>query len=262
MEGRRVGVDPDHARAARGYQAEIDARREQERRDEAFARRLQGLGLGVGASPGAGAGAGAGVGVGIYQIHDNEHDNDPTDPVPFPPFFNNHRPLPHIAVENINITSSPPSAQSRSNGPPLPPPVLRRHSQASRAYNRGLSGARAAERVVPAREERGYEREREVFAPLGRGVGGGVGVDGMGGGGGMGGIGGGAGMDGMRGGGGAGVDRMGGGTRMTGTGGGAGLDEIPRFSTEQPRGSALAGLTRGGTAEGRVEEWRRWVEVG
>ncbi|KAL9023596.1 MAG: hypothetical protein Q9196_007103 [Gyalolechia fulgens] len=69
------GLDAEHARAARGYQAEIGARREQERRDEALARRFQVLGLGVGASPGAGAG------VGIYQIHDDEDEYE----LPHPP---------------------------------------------------------------------------------------------------------------------------------------------------------------------------------
>ncbi|KAL8934261.1 MAG: hypothetical protein Q9216_005990 [Gyalolechia sp. 2 TL-2023] len=208
---RRVEVDPDHARVARGYQAEIEARREQERRDEAFARRLQGLGMGP--SPGAG--------VEIYQIHDDddddEDDNNRGAALPFLPFpFHRQPPPPPPAMGNI--ISSPPFM---SQPPPPPPqPILRRHSQASRAYNRRLPSGRAAERIVPAREERGYEREREVFAPVGRGPGAGFGGPGE-----------------------------------------AGLGVIRGFSTE-PRGSALAGLTRGGTAEGRVEEWRRWVEVG
>lgn len=207
----------DHARAARGYQAELDARREQERRDEAFARQLQGMG--IGGSPGAGIGAG----VEIYQIFDDD-DDDAGDHIfqriPVPPALNfaHHRPPP------------PPDLSACQPFVTPQPSVLRRHSNASRAYNRNLSGARAAERVVPARQERGYEREREIFAPAGRG----------------------------------GVERMGERPAMM-AGARNELHNNNLFSAEQqhqPRGSALAGLTRGGTAEGRVEEWRRWVEVG
>lgn len=192
--GRRGEVDAEHLRA-RGYQAELDARREQERRDEAFARQLQGLAVGGIGMRGSG---GAGAGVEIYQVYSDDDED----------FGNGHNHTIHPNhIPPPLIFDRPPQPDIHACPPLNQPSVLRRHSQGSRAYNRNLSGARAAERVVPTRQDRGYEREREIFAPVG----------------GMGGMGG-----------------------------------IP----QQPTGSALAGLTRGGTAEGRVEEWRRWVGVG
>ncbi|KAL8756064.1 MAG: hypothetical protein Q9199_003199 [Rusavskia elegans] len=192
-------VDADHPRAARGYQAELDARREQERRDEELARRLQTLGL----EP---------PGVEIYQVRDDDHNS------------NNHGfGVGNTAGHHMNMHFVPPPAplnmpsipyntprQAQPTYPSVPqlqpqPPLLRQHSQASRAYNNHRT-TRPAERVVPRRSTTDYEHEAAVHAPLR--------------------------------------------SATVGLGG------------EEPRGSALAGLTRGGTAEGRVDEWRRWVDVG
>ncbi|KAL8748273.1 MAG: hypothetical protein Q9184_007444 [Pyrenodesmia sp. 2 TL-2023] len=178
-------VDENHPRAARGYQAEIDARREQERRDEELARRLQAVGL----NP---------PGVGIYQVVENAEygaqiwGETPANPHTF-----------------VNRTTNGISVSY--NTARQPQPVLRQHSQASRAYN---NRAAAAERVVPRRAATGYDREAAVHAPLRSAT--------------------------------------------------VGMGEVPRMAAmaDEPTGSALAGLTRGGVAEGRVEEWRRWVEAG
>ncbi|KAI4227472.1 MAG: hypothetical protein L6R36_002373 [Xanthoria steineri] len=196
VDGQEVGAD--HPRAARGYQAELDARREQERRDEQLARRLQTLGL----DP---------PGVEIYQVGDDDHNS------------NNHgfrvsdTAGHHMAMHFVppaaplNMPSipynSPRQAQPTYPSVPQmqPQPLLRQHSQASRTYNNHRT-TRAAERLVPGRSTTDYEHEAAVHAPLR--------------------------------------------SATVGLGG------------EQPRGSALAGLTRGGTAEGRVDEWRRWVDVG
>ncbi|KAL8957947.1 MAG: hypothetical protein Q9183_005938 [Haloplaca sp. 2 TL-2023] len=167
--------DPDHPRAARGYQAELDARREQERRDEELARRLQGMGM-----------HDRPTGVEIYQVTDEQEDDG---------FGVGNGAGHHM---NTNFVSY--HAQPR---PPVPVPIpeqplLRQHSRASRAYNNRHS-TRPAERVVPRRSATDYAHEAAVHAPLRSAT---AGVDGI-------------------------------------------------------RGSALAGLTRGGTAQGRVEEWRR-----
>lgn len=178
-------VDENHPRAARGYQAELDARREQERRDEELARRIQALGVDQ-------------PGVGIYQVGDDA-------------VFNAHvwGEAPGNAHTFVNRTTNGISVSY--NTARQPQPVLRQHSQASRAYN---NRAAAAERVVPRRAATGYEREAAVHAPLRSAT--------------------------------------------------VGMGEVPRMAamSEEPRGSALAGLTRGGVAEGRVEEWRRWVQAG
>ncbi|KAL8899792.1 MAG: hypothetical protein Q9207_006015 [Kuettlingeria erythrocarpa] len=178
-------VDENHPRAARGYQAELDARREQERRDEELARRIQALGVDQ-------------PGVGIYQVVDDAE---------FGAHIWGETPVnPHTFVNRTTNGISVSYNTARQ-----PQPVLRQHSQASRAYN---NRAAAAERVVPRRAATGYEREAAVHAPLR--------------------------------------------SATVGTG------EASRMAatSEEPRGSALAGLTRGGVAEGRVEEWRRWVQAG
>ncbi|KAL8862391.1 MAG: hypothetical protein Q9178_001400 [Gyalolechia marmorata] len=190
-------VDADHPRAARGYQAELDARREQERRDEQLARRLQTLGL----DP---------PGVEIYQVIDDDYDA-----------HNHGFQIGNTAGHHMNMQFVPqpvthaPSAPYRTASQaqptypsvpqPQPQPLLRQHSQASRAYN-NHHATRAAERVVPRRSASDYQHEAAVHAPL----------------------------------------------RSATVG----------LRREEPRGSALAGLTSGGTAEGRVDEWRRWVDVG
>ncbi|KAL9594277.1 MAG: hypothetical protein Q9219_007117, partial [cf. Caloplaca sp. 3 TL-2023] len=94
-----------------------------------------------------------------------------------------------------------------------------------RMYNPRVVAPSTAERVVPVpvpvpRREVRYERKAAVHAPVGRAPPVVVGQRSFG-----------------------------------GSGGGAGMDGSRGFA-EEIRGSALAGLTRGGTAEGRVEEWR------
>lgn len=187
-------MDENHPRAARGYQAELDARREQERRDEELARRLQALGLGH-------------PGVEIYQVMD-EHDHGGLGAHTWGQTPVNTHTFVNRTTNGISVSY---------NTARQPQPILRQHTQASRAYN---NRAAAAERVVPRRAATGYEREAEVHAPLRSTI---VGVGGVGG--------------------------------MQGLGATGGM-------SDEPRGSSLAGLTRGRTAEGRVEEWRRWVEVG
>ncbi|KAL8707196.1 MAG: hypothetical protein Q9220_007729 [cf. Caloplaca sp. 1 TL-2023] len=178
----------------------MDARREQERRDEQMARRLQTLGLDT--PP-----------VEIYQVVE---DDDGVDNGVFGANATGGRHMPFIERPvAVNIPSASYDIARRHSQriypqPHVPPPqpLLRQHSQASRAYNNRRS-LRPADRVVPRRSATTYEAEAAVHAPLRSAT---IGVGGM--------------------------------------------------ADIEPRGSALAGLTRGGTAEGRVEEWRRWVEVG
>ena len=194
IDGQQVNAD--HPRAARGYQAELDARREQERRDEQLARRLQTLGL----DP---------PGIEIYQVRDDDHSS------------NNHGfgvgnaaghhmnthflPAQAMTTPSIPYNNARQAQPGYPSVPPLQPqPLLRQHSQASRAYN-NYHGTRPAERVVPRRSTTSYEHEAAVHVPL----------------------------------------------RSATVG----------LAREEPSGSTLAGLTRG-TAEGRVDEWRRWVDVG
>ncbi|KAL8912300.1 MAG: hypothetical protein Q9171_002672 [Xanthocarpia ochracea] len=190
-------VDADHPRAARGYQAELDARREQERRDEQLARRLQTLGL----DP---------PGVEIYQVIDDDH-NDHNYGFRIGNTTGHHMNMQFVPHPATHAPSAPyrSASQAQPTYPsvpqPQPQPLLRQHSQASRAYN-NHHAIRAAERVVPRRSASDYQHEAAVHAPL----------------------------------------------RSATVG----------LRREEPRGSALAGLTSGGTAEGRVDEWRRWVDVG
>ena len=187
VSGQDLG--PDHPRAARGYQAELDARREQERRDEELARRLQGMGM-----------HGGPPGVEIYQVTNGQENG----------FGVGNGASHHINTHFVSYHVQPPPPRPLI---PVPEqPLLRQHSRASRAYN-NRNSTRPAERVVPRRSATDYAHEAAVHAPLRSAT---VGVGGMGG-----------------------VSRMGEG---------------------EVKGSTLAGLTRGGTAEGRVEEWRRWVD--
>ncbi|KAL8698609.1 MAG: hypothetical protein Q9201_006478 [Fulgogasparrea decipioides] len=213
----------DHPRAARGYQAELDARREQERRDEQLARRLQTLGIYA-----------PGQGVEAYQViddHDAEEDS----------FGVGNTAGYHL---NTHFVSYPTSQPTRP--PPVPrqqqqqqqqqqlPPLLRQHSRASRAYNNQPT-TRPPERVVPGRSAIDYAHEAAVHAPLRSAT---VGTAGPG-------------REVRRRAGSGGVSN-----RMAGVGNG--FDDLSE--PETPRGSALAGLTHGKTAEERVEEWRSWVE--
>ena len=185
---------------ALGYQEEMERRREQERADEALARRIQILGL----------------------------DEIPEPPPPPRQAVNVHEylvhPAQHLAPEFVrraqdilSATYYPAQANRAANNlmqnhrqPPAPPapnirplqaeaqPMLRQHSTASRAYN-NHAATRASERVVPRRVANDYDSERARHRPA----------------------------------------------------------AIPM---EEPRHSLLAGLTSG-TAEGRVDTWRRHVEV-
>ena len=190
------------ANPALGYQQEMERRRAQERADEAFARRLQGMGL--------------------------DGADDYPDPVPprEPINVNEYlvHPAPHLAPDFIrraqdilaatynpaqanraanDILNNMPRPQaapvSHARAPPAEAqPMLRQHTAASRAHNT-QTATRASERVVPRRTANDYQSERVRHQPLGR-------------------------------------------------------------STGEPRHSILAGLTSG-TAEGRVDTWRRHVEV-
>lgn len=185
-------IDADH-RAVRGYQAELEARREQERLDEQLARRLQTLGLHE-----------LPAGVDFYQVHD--YHDEPVDAR----FGVGNTGGYHMNTNYVSFHASRPA-----NLPPAPPPapprqpLLRQHSRASRAYN-SLPSTRAAERVVPRRSATDYHHEAAVHAPLQSAT---VGV------------------------------------------------EMPIGDDTGVRGSVLAGLTRDSSVgEGRVEEWRRWVD--
>ncbi|KAI4252545.1 MAG: hypothetical protein LQ352_004239 [Teloschistes flavicans] len=184
-------LDADHPRAARGYQAQLDARREQERQDEQLAHRLQMLGLHE--MPG----------VEIYQVHD-DHDEGSNEG-----FGVGNTRGPHMNTHFVSYHASRPAHLPPP--PPVPPqqPLLRQHSRASRAYN-NLPTTRAAERVVPRRSATDYHHEAAVHAPLSSAT---IGVG------------------------------------------------MPIGDDSGIRGSVLAGLTRGNsTGEGRVEEWRKWVD--
>lgn len=163
---RRVVVDAATPAQARGYQAEMDARREQERRDEALARRMAVLGL-------------DNPGVEMYQVDAGDDEDFAVGNAA------RHHLNTHHRREEVPIPEEPPG----------PPPVLRQHSLASRQYNNRRS-TRPSERAVPRRVATDYVSEVQMHAPV-----------------------------------------------------------------EVRRHSVLAGLTGGGTAEGRVAEWRQYVEI-
>ena len=173
---RRQGANP-----ALGYQEEMDRRREQERADEALARRIHVLGLD---NPD------------LLPARDiNEYLVHPQPPPLAPDIIRRAQDL---------LSGNYGHAQADANRmfPPRPPPprqeqpMLRQHSTASRAYN-NHAATRASERVVPRRVATDYGSERVRHAPAGG---------------------------------------------------------------EETRPSLLAGLTRDST-EGRVDAWRRFVEV-
>lgn len=215
---RRGPPGPEIGNPALGYQEEVDRRREQERRDEALARRVQTLGL--------------------NGIINDALPNYFLHPVPQHPPFPNHAPNhdfvrrtadiispPYnpVHAERFNPRAPPPMHADRFNPPPAPPhpnpinrfvppptlphpipdlrqqPPLRQHSVASRHYN---------ERVLPRHVTHDHDTEAGRHHPFADGV------DGA--------------------------------ARLA-YGVGAGR-----------RHSTLAGLTSG-TAEGRVDEWRRHV---
>lgn len=140
--GRRQGGNP-----ALGYQEEMDRRREQERADEALARRLQALGLD---NPD------------ILPARDiNEYLVHPQPPL-----------LPAAVLRRGHDLVSGPygPAQADANRVFVPPPMpeqppLRQHSTASRAYN-NHAATRASERVVPRRATVDYDTERMRHAPV------------------------------------------------------------------------------------------------
>ncbi|KAL9066804.1 MAG: hypothetical protein Q9161_007310 [Pseudevernia consocians] len=209
---------------ARGYQEEIDRRREQELRDEALARRIQILGLDgeadlidlenapyVNAAPHRMNQDWARRVVEVLsapynpaqeraaerlmaeaqqqqQHHQNHHPPHPPPPLPPPQL-------------------RPPEPLLRQHAPPRPSdPILRQHSAASRRYN-NRPATRASERVVPRRVVSDYETEAARHRPLP------VGRASMG------------------------------------------------DARETRRESLLAGIVEGRTAEGRVAEWRRHVSL-
>ncbi len=188
----------------RGYQEELDRRREQERRDEALARRMQVLGIDLQ------------TGNNHNQNRNIHHNQDVVDLGNAPHHVVNQHFLRRAADllsrnYNTDQTATAIRTVNELNPPPPPPPpperqqsldVLRHHSTASRQYNNNPR-IRASERVVPGRMQTNYESEAQRHRPAEENDG-----------------------------------------RKVGGGG--------------KRHSTLAGLTRG-TAEGRVDEWRRHI---
>ena len=189
------------ANPALGYQEEMERRRQQERADEALARRLQAMGLNE--IPEPPPPPRQAVNVHAYLVHPAPHlapefirrAQDVLSAAQYPAQAN------RAANDLLNNMRRPiPPAQIPvARAPPADaPPMLRQHSAASRAFN-NHAATRPSERVVPRRAVNDYESERLRHRPAG-------------------------------------------------------------MSMEEPRHSLLAGLTSG-TAEGRVDTWRRHVEV-
>ena len=211
----------------RAYHEEIERRQEQERRDEALARRMQVLGL--------------------DNSDDNDDNDDDNDDGVFAvgnaaghfmnqDFVNRAAHILTAAYGNGQAEAAdrmvreanaarpeqrmqwaspplpPPPPANPSLGRPARPPLLRQHSTASRRYN-NQAHTRASERVVPRRIATNYASEAAAHRPPG-------------------------------------------GDTETGTGAAVPAARLP---TNRRRHSAMAGLTRD-SAEGRVDEWRRHVE--
>ena len=196
---RRVPVNQQ-----RGYQEELERRQEQERRDEALARRMQVLGIDLQ------------TGDNHSQNRNIHHNQDVINLGNAPHHVVNQHFL-RRAADLLSSTYGDDQAATAVRmmnelNPPLPAPpappvqqahnILRHHSTASRQYNNNPR-TRASERVVPRRAQTDYQTEAQRHRPV-------EGNDG----------------------------------REAGVVG--------------KRHSTLAGLT-GGTAEGRVDEWRRHV---
>ena len=187
---------------ARGYQEEIDRRREQERRDEELARRLQGLGLGdpenfYNAEEGFGNAGGHFMNQDFVNRaqHILSGNNNAAQAEAAENLLNE--------AHNFYHQQRPPAPRPPLNhNRPQQPQILRAHTTASRNYNNRPT-TRASERVVPRRVNTDYATEAERHRPV--------------------------------------------------------RDPIIREAAP-PRTSQLAGITRGRTAEGRVDEWRRHVE--
>jgi hypothetical protein len=188
--------------AARGqqvrYREELEARRAQEERDEALARRLQAMGLGNGDADGAGGFVGMGMDQNFMQQARNAlagnfrnaqamatemmrgrngnlippNNVNATATIIVPP------PLPHIIDDSAAANIDPDMAIPLHVA--TPPALLRTPTNASRAFNRRV--ARPSERVVPARDRGvGYAEERERHRPGGNaGMNGGNGGNGRG----------------------------------------------------------------------------------
>lgn len=227
-----------HPNPAFHHQQEMDRRREQERRDENLARRMQALGL-----DGA-----------------NDDNNFLFPPMPPPPPLLNQdfihrsaamisgaamhamataRAAPHAAPPN-NILPPPPLPQQPQPGQQ---PLLRQHSAASRRYNNHAQ-TRPSERVVPRRAVADYELEAQSHRPThgsqirerdpapigGRPTIAAVAV----------------------------ADAVDTAAAAATTGARGGEAPAPALARPGRRHSAMAGLTRG-SGEGRVDEWRRHI---
>ena len=152
---RRVPV----VNPARGYQEELDRRRQQELRDEAFARRIQVLGLG-GEPEDFDDEAAFGNAAGHFMNHDFVRRAADILSAAYNPAQNN-------AAERIIAEVHRDPQPQRQQPIPPPPPPLRQHSTASRQYN-NHPNIRASERVIPRRQTTGYvsEAARHRPAPL------------------------------------------------------------------------------------------------
>lgn len=208
---------------ALGYQEELDHRREQERRDENLARRIQILGL-----------DGADENNFIFPPPPPQHPPNATNQEFFRraadivsealnavgdhPAANTmaglgYHPLPHVPPANLRVP--PPIPTNRQPAPTGTP--LRVHSVASRQYNNRPT-VRASERVVPGRVVADYASEARRHQP-------GVSI---------------------------------GNRSIFGEN-----NNIPELNNSRIRRhgsshSAMAGLSRG-SGEGRVDEWRRHI---
>ncbi len=249
---RRVPVPADAPpNPALRYQEEMDRRREQERRDEILARRMQVLGL--------------------DGVDDNNNFLFP--PIPPPPNLLNqdfvHRAaeiisgaamhamatahnLPNLlAANNVHPPPAhvpqPPQPQeppanadthsTHNSYPPHQQPPLRHHSAASRQYN-SHAQTRPSERVIPRRIVADYELEARSHRPahrpnIGERDSARIGVSRI-------------------------VNNAVGSAAAAATAAGSAGAERSRLGRQGRRHSALAGLTRG-SGEGRVDEWRRHI---
>ena len=206
----------------RAYHEELERRREQERTDEALARRMQILGLDGGDNNNdvfaAGIAAGhimnqdfvnraARILTGTYGRAQADAANRMVTEANAARLAQRMAPPPPPAAAAAAVADPNPAV-------PAPPPLLRQHSTASRLYNNAPQ-TRASERVVPRRVFTDYATEAARHRPPGAAV------------------------------------EAAGGTATAGA--------RPAAVRDDTRHSAMAGLTRN-TTEGRVDEWRRYVE--
>lgn len=215
---------PGHPNPALHQHEGIDRRREQERLDENLARRMQALGLDRGA---------------------NGNNNFVFPPMPPPsPYLNRDHAQRNAAMISGAAMHAMAAARHVPHRPPpdvprpsrLPQnPQLRHHSAASRRYNNDAQ-TRPSERVVPRRSVANYDLEALSHRPA-RGA---HGVE----------------RESVR----DGANDNNADTDVASAAPGArgGGGEAPTVARPGRRHSVMAGLT-GGSGQGRVDEWRRYI---